>query len=41
MNLAAFILAWVAGIAGIMYKSWVVILLSVAIILMLWTTVVN
>ncbi len=39
MELAAFILAVVAGAWGIIEKAWIIVLLAVAVMLITWTTV--
>ncbi len=41
MELAAFILAAVAGLWGAFERAWMVVFIALAIILMLWTTVVH
>lgn len=40
-ELAAFILATVAGVWGVVERAWMAVLISLSIILMLWTTIVD
>jgi hypothetical protein len=41
MNLAAFILAWIAGVWSLINGAWATAMVAAAIILILWTTVIH